>query len=406
MKTNNRYFKLKSREVFITSLLGQIIFASTYIVIARNEDFTDFAILSAIGTFSQLIYLMLDFGENAYCVREISAKRLPISLFRIRMKIKLQICIILSLIVLSIFTIFKPNLSILVALTLTWSLLNLIEYSLFIPYRASIFMNLPSRLVLLEKSLALLLVYLNYKFSGKIEITYISLLASSMITIFFTIIMLRKFVTRNVPEEELKNEVQQVKVPWKGVSGYGLIGVISNAQSLEIILTKILAGIESVAYLTSIRKWVNPITLIMYSSGDALVPSLSQVKSKNEAFEIMKALRGNYYLSILGCLALFIGSNTIIVHTLGLRYIQSTLILKWLCIGTLLQVTSYPFILTLRALQREKDVVVCMIWSLLFNVFVICILIPEFGTIGVSIAFTLAQSLQLILLLKYTKEIS
>lgn len=184
--------------------------------------------------------------------------------------------------------------------------------------------------------------------------------------------------------------------------------IINLNYKIDVILLDKLGsayelGIYSKGSSLSQYLWNIPMLL------STIVFARSAASKNNSAFSlsVVKLLRISMVLISLGCLFLFVFSDFIIVTLYGIDFSESITVLNILLPGVLLLTILKVLYVDLAGRGKPWVALYAMVPSLVINIILNVILIPEYGAKGSAISSTISYSVgAIIFLIYYSREVN
>ena len=216
-------------------------------------------------------------------------------------------------------------------------------------------------------------------------------LYSSLITLFITLILVRKRFAKFHFHFNFNFWKKTLKQAWP----FGLIVLLGslffqiNTIQIGLISTNTQVGLYNAAYQFIII--LTTLTSLFFAS---LFPALSKKysQSKVEFYNIINFFERKVILSSLAiCLILILASKKLILLVYGIRYSDSTNILRLLAISIFILLFGAVYSSALRAADRQKQYLWCLSAGVFLNFLVNFPFIHLWGGTGASLANILSS---------------
>lgn len=369
--------------------VAQVSTAVTFVLAARAAGVSGMGVIASTVALGALAASLVDFGENAFLLREQAAGRMTDAEFRSRVGGKLVLLgAFLALAALG--HVVWPS----------FSYVILVMVGTLIPSIAYVALRSSHRVLLL----ALCMVIDRLAFLGGYAVATIALELSPRASLYYSQIVggliaaVVAFV--GAPRERRPRFSQaQIRFLWRGTAGYGLSSVAVNAQGLDTVIAAAAAGPSVAGGFGAVNRWIAPIKLVSSTFSLALAPSVAAAKSGKD---VWGRIRGSLWIPSAACLvAVLVGmlADPLVSLLLGSEFSDSVDALRLLAANAALSALSQPIFVVLQNRRRERDVARVMLASVGVQLALVAPLAFVYGAVGVSLAGLCGQVVILISML-------
>ncbi len=374
-----------------STALAQVATAVMYVLAARFSDPADFGRTATAIGIGLAISGYLDFGTSSLWVRDLASKRTSMATIshRAMSRIYLGTAAALVLIVLSLLV---PALSTLwVAAPI--ALAQLIRAASPVPLRAVARADTVSIGIVAERLMALLVM-----------LGLIGVGVASFAALWIALVAgaaLATLLTRVLTPAELRYDLTALKPvsPYTDALHYGLYGVGSSSQSLDLAVLGGVAGAGATGVYGAVSRWTQPMGLLASAFSSASAPIVARAGSAREAVRALRPGSWLLGLALLGCVVVVCIAPVLVPLLVGTKYRDAIPVLQLLAIGTIPAVLNQPLATFLQSIGHDR----LMAWLLLASIpaylGLVAVLGPHFGAIGAGIAFIATQTALLAVLI-------
>lgn len=187
--------------------------------------------------------------------------------------------------------------------------------------------------------------------------------------------------------------------PWRRASGYGVTSLAISAQSLDLPIMSAVGGPAVAAVYGAVNRWTQPLGLFAAAFSLAAVPFVAESRSFGAAAVALRKGLALLLLGVLGCLVAAIFAEDIVSLLLGEQYEKASTVLTILAISTIAGIINQPLSTALQALHHEREVAIVLVISVVVQLTLVVLLVPEIAAIGAAIALLVGQYMIMIMLL-------
>jgi O-antigen/teichoic acid export membrane protein len=385
----------KNTSLLYVSQLISYIFTFFYtIYVARFLGADGYGILSFALAFSGILSILADLGLSTLTVREVSRdKSLTMKYLGNVLVIKMLLGLIsFGIIVVLINILGYPQITVnvvyLISLSVILTSICGIFYSIFQAHEKMEFQSFGQILNSILMFFGVLIVI--YLDSTVVMVSFIYLI-SSIITLCYVFIMcLWKF---SIPKMKLNWKFW--KITLKESLPFGITGIsVMTYTYVDSVLLSLFKGNEVVGWYTAAYKLVLFLVFIPTTINITIFPSMSKFHISSQ--ESLKLLNEKYFKFML-IIGIPIGIGTtllaekIIFLIFGAGYTESVIALKILIWTIIFTFGGAAFVRLLEATNKQFILAKITGISVLINILLNLILIPEFSFIGASISTVLTE---------------
>ncbi|UKA62106.1 lipopolysaccharide biosynthesis protein [Arthrobacter sp. FW306-04-A] len=366
-----------------TTGVGQVVTALLYILSAKSAEPSEFGlIVSAIAVGTTGVGL-LDFGTNAYWLRELSARRMNALVLGRRLSSKLfYSCAIFAAWSITTF-ILLPDSSLWMAGPYGMALL--LSQSLQIPLRSLGRMEFIAGAILADRAMAAV-VFFGLILIGipSVLALWFGLIAGGIVSTFLCWILTP---CANRPALRLQLRTN----PWSASRHYGFASVALTARSLDIPLLTMGAGASAAGIYAAVNRWTQPMSLLSNAFASASAPHVAGAESAVEAWKLARKSIWLLGLAILCCLAAAVGAPYLVDFFIGSTYAGSADVLRILALVTIFSVVNEPLFIFLQARGLDKPIAAITVVAIAMQLGLVIVLSPLVGALGAAFASAVTQ---------------
>ncbi|MEF1308610.1 oligosaccharide flippase family protein [Vibrio mytili] len=239
----------------------------------------------------------------------------------------------------------------------------------------------------LSQPLILVLLFFSLFLFGE-EVNVIDMMMITFLSYFITYIIANNSVKINSDVACLNEKSKEWRKAMLPFALMTVLGVFSN--EIGIVLLGYLSNNTEVGIYKVATQAVIVISLALSAINTIIGPKISVLHKENKLENLQKLLRQSVWLNMVISfpilLILFFFSDYLINIFFGFEYIESSKIIKYLCLGQFFNISFGSVMLVLNMTNNEKTSVKWVIISLALNLLLLFIFVPSYGAIGAAIS--------------------
>ncbi|MEU3453726.1 oligosaccharide flippase family protein [Micromonospora sp. NPDC006766] len=346
----------------------------------------------AMGVGGMLVGVV-DFGFNAFSVRELAAGRITEESYWNRLRVLFAVAVAGALgITLAGVSTSRPEFGLVAALVL---LSRTAINGVVVPLRAARRVVKVAAVLLLERlvTLVLAILLLATTAAGALVVLWWSLAVGALAAVTAGVLLGDPPRPRWVPTG--------LTEPWRATAGYGRFSLAVSATSLDVTLLAATGGSTQAGIYSAVSRWTQPVQFFAQAYSSAAAPAIAQASSSRAA---LHAVRRSLWLlcgAVVTCGALVALAPTAVSLVLGDTYRQSAGVLMVLAIGAAVVVVNQPLATFLQSRGHEKMVGNCTVGTVTLQLVGVCLTAGPIGARGAAWAYGAAQLALTVLLAAY-----
>ncbi len=179
--------------------------------------------------------------------------------------------------------------------------------------------------------------------------------------------------------------------PWRGCGPYGLYGVAIAAQNLDVPLTGQFGGAAAAGLYGAVNRLVQPMSLLTTAFSAAAMPFVAEAPSVRAAWLRIKSALWLPAAAIAACGAVAMLAPYLVVLLIGSQYQGSVGVLQILALGTIPAVLNQPIAVFLQARGHDRVVAAVVTFGVLIQLALTIVLSQRFGAVGSAWAYVVLQ---------------
>ncbi len=370
---------------------AQVLVALMYILAARDSEPEILGLAVSAIALGTAAVGFIDFGTNSLWVREIAAGRVASTAIGRRIAGKIGVTVALSAVWAAASALIAPEAKLWISAPIVLALL--LSQTTQVPLRAATRGRTVAILILLDRVVAsVLFLALEGLGVAGADALWVALTAGSL-----TSAVLCWAVTPVAIRPRLRG--QPWANPWRGASSFGIAGLATSAQAMDVTLLTTVAGPHAAGVYGAVGRWTQPMMLLASAFSAAAAPF---VASSGELAESWRRLRKALWmpaLSVLGAVVVGLSAPLLVDLLLGERYKGSAVVLQILAAVAVLSILSQPMAMALQFLGHARIVAIAMSTAVALQLVLIFILGRELGAVGAAVSSLCAQVTVFIILI-------
>lgn len=371
--------------VAVSSVAAQVVTAAIYLGAARASSPEDYGAVVAGVAVALSCAGLVDFGANAYMVREManSAQFLPEARRRLWGKLAAMAGLSVLAIVASHIAGAPTSIVLVVVVALmTGASLSFAAFARGL-HRSDLVAValLVDRLVAVVAMAALLLSDVNVGWALPVALSLGNAAGIGVLV-------------RLIPGSENPwLQEKRVSNPWRGAAGFGVASVAGSLQALDTAVAGARGGPAVAGEYGAVSRWTQPVGVVATAYSSTAAPFFASARSGRAA--LRTAASSAWWLALGSFVALLTAlfSDQLVDLLLGPNYRASGPVLMWLSLGVALSVWNQPAAVLLQARGMDTMVAIVRLGLSVSYLGAISVLVPVHGALGVAWSFVALQVL-------------
>ena len=374
-----------------STALAQVATAVMYVLAARGSDPADFGRTATAIGIGMAASGYLDFGTSSLWVRDLASGRSDIAAISHRAVSRIYIGVLAAAALVLVAVVVPALSSLWIAAPI--ALAQLIRLASPVPLRAIARADVVSIGVVAERGSAILVM-----------LALLAVGVPAFDTLWIAIVVgafVSTLLTRALTPRELRFDLRPVRPvsPYRGALHYGLYGVGSSSQTLDLAVLGAVAGPSATGVYGAVSRWTQPMGLLASAFSSASAPIVARAGSAREAVRALRPGSWLLGLAVLGCLVVVAVAPVLVPVLVGDQYRDAIPVLQLLALGTIPAVLNQPLATFLQSIGHDR----LMAWLLLASIpgylGLVALLGPRFGAVGTGFAFIATQTTLFVVLL-------
>ncbi|SOE74926.1 Membrane protein involved in the export of O-antigen and teichoic acid [Streptomyces sp. OV198] len=378
--------------------LAQVIAAMMYAIAARNGGPAAFGSVVAWISVGMACAGLLDFGSNAYWIRELASRRLPASHVGIRVLWKLGTAFLLAVTWTMVARMatgaWQSGIGSAIAVSV------LVSQTMAVGLRAAERADLAAATILIDRLSALSIMTVLILFgTSSSSALWIGLVGGALIA--------GGAAWRLTPPDfRFRIAGARARNPWQGTAAYGVSTVSAGAQALDVALLSSVGGPIAAGLYGAVSRWTQSLGLLVSAFSQVAAPVVASASSWDEAWARLR--RGLWLpaVAIAGCVGVAAGAPWFVTVILGDDYAESADVLQVLALGTVPAIANQPLAVFLQSRGHQRPVSFLLVVGVSLQLATVLVLGPGSGALAAAAALALGQAVLLVGLLSLTRRYS
>ncbi|MDQ0734048.1 lipopolysaccharide biosynthesis protein [Arthrobacter agilis] len=373
---------------------AQLGIAALFVLAARATDPSALGAVASAMALGVALSGIVDFGSNAFWVRELARGAMTPSDLGRKLLSKLVIGAAAAGALTGVLIAFTPE-------TLLWTagilgLSTLIGQSAQTPLRGAALGDLASLVVVFDRLVAVLTYFALTSLGLAAPSALIAALATGPVASAF----LAAYLTPPINSPAYRN--YRFRWPWTSARNFGVSAGFLSLQSLDVALLGSIAGPAAAGIYGSVNKWVQPVSILAGSFASASAPFIARAGNVRDSWRILRQAAWMPSLAIIGAGSLAILSPWLVETLLGSAYGSGAQVLTILAIAAIPGVLNQPLFIALQYLGRDRAVAIVLSSVIALQLALVAALAPSLGALSCAVAVLASQMLQLLAFLFLT----
>ena len=180
--------------------------------------------------------------------------------------------------------------------------------------------------------------------------------------------------------------------PWSGSHFYGLTGLATSAQSLDLAVMTAVGGPVIAGTYGAVNRWTQPLGLLVGAFSSASIPFVAQSSSWKDAWLHVRKGMWLPIAAILASIMVAAFSSPIVDVLIGPEYKNSASVLRILALATIPGIVNQPVSVFLQSMGLDRPVAIIMGANVIIVLVLIAVFVPIAGAIGAAIAALVTQT--------------
>lgn len=374
--------------------ISQLANACAYWVAAKHAPIKDFgSMMTALGL-ATVIISVLDFGTNAYILRQMGSdansavQRFNSALSaRFIVAVSAGTCWAALLVVVGAAV---PSVSMYYAIWGPYIAIALISSTCAVPLRWMQRMLLFSAVATIEKVVMLGGVILGVRLGLGSNVLGPAMLTGSLASALASVITVRRLGSGFFRPCALS--LREIAAMWRQSLGFGLMGIVSQLQRVDVPIVALVSGTEVAAYFSVPARLTGPLGAIPSSFSSVLYARLVSTHDPHERLRYLK-MQAVVTCVIMGGVVVVLGiaSNKLVMYTLGNRYLPTIGALRVYLVSIIFASINQLVGVYLQANRKEYLVSVAVGAGTVLSLVLVSIGAWRGGAVGASFGFLTLQ---------------
>lgn len=366
-----------------TTGLAQLITAAMYIVAARGVTPREYGLVVTAISIGMAAVGFADFGTNALWIRELARGRLSPGGLGPRLFTKLALIGVCSVVWLLVVLVVSPG-------SLIWAagpiaIAILANQTLQVPLRGAGRGDLAAVSVLCDRvSGAIAMVALIVAGVSTSTALWLSLVLGSLIAAVAGWVLTPRNGRARIWGRLWAN-------PWSGAGYFGLYGVSTSAQSLDIAVMSSFGGPAVAGVYGAVNRWTQPMGLLVGAFSSASAPYVARSTTWHDAWSHVRSAIWLPLAAIATCLGVVMLAPYLVPVLIGPKYAGSVGVLQILALATIPGILNQPLAVFLQAIGLDRIVAIIMTVNVVIALVLIGFLSGLFGAVGAAVAALVTQ---------------
>lgn len=183
---------------------------------------------------------------------------------------------------------------------------------------------------------------------------------------------------------------------WRGASGYGLAGLVSSLQPLDVPLMSVAGGPLAAGVYGAVSRWTTPLLLPASAIAQVGVAHAAAAGSTRAALASLRRVAWIVGAAAVASVAIAIFAKPLTVLVLGVAYEGSSDALRVLALATIPTLLAQPLVMIVESRKRERSVALALLASLLVRLGTVWVFAPSLGGVAGAVAVLAQQTLTFI----------
>lgn len=369
--------------------LSQIIIAALYVYAARESTVVEYGQAIAAIALGMAAGGLLDFGSNAFWVREMSAGRLTSEAFSNRASWKIALVLVTAAAWAAGGQLLAPG-------SLYWC-------SGFIAFGQALSQTVQARLrargraeyagivILLDRlTAAVLFLSLSVANVGVLEALVVALVLGPTLSGLVANVAL-------LGDGRLRLVLRRPINPWRGSGAFGVASTAFALQSYgDVPLVAWSAGPAAAGVYGAVNRWTQPMALLAQAFTAASAPYVASATSVRAAVRRQLSAAWLPAFAVGTCGAMIVFAPWIVVTLLGNPYVKAATVLRLLAAGTIVHIVAQPFYTLLMVRGHDRAGATLVGSSVCVTLGLVVVLAPGYGAAGAGVAYVAGQMMLLV----------
>ncbi len=361
-----------------------------YLWAARSVDPATFGQVVAAIALGTVGAGFIDFGSNALWVREVASGRLSEAALGERSVGKVAVAFALSLLWAAITVVVIGSEFLWVAAPIALSLV--INQVSQVPLRGAALGERVGLSVLTDRTVAI------------VTFTALCLLGFEPVAVLWLCLALGSLsasvMGRLMTPQQFRPKVRWRRTnPWRESTFYGVSGLATSAQSLDLpILAAVGGGVPAGIY-GSVSRWTQPMGLLAAAFSSASAPFVARSSDARAAWVVLRKGLWLPATAIVLAIAIFVLAPWLVDFLLGNGYAEASGVLQILAMVSIASILSQPLLVGMQSLGRDRFVAIVFGSTVVVQLSAVLVLAVPYGALGAAWASFGAQVILLVALL-------
>ncbi|WP_247828494.1 lipopolysaccharide biosynthesis protein [Arthrobacter antioxidans] len=367
--------------------VSQLGIAAIFVFAARGTDPASLGIVASAMALGVTLAGLVDFGSNAFWVREIA--RGVMSLAELGQKLVSKLIIgsgVAGLVTVVLAALGPPS--------LLWAagplgLATLIGQSAQTPLRGAALGHIASLAVVFDRFVAVL-AYFTLTSLGVPEASALvgALVAGPIASAF-----LAAFLTPSKDAPDYRRF--RFRSPWDRAGNFGISAGFLSLQNMDVTILGAVAGSLSAGIYGAVNKWVQPVTILAGAFASASAPFIARAGTVRDSWNILRHAVWMPVIAVLVACSLALSAPWLVEALLGDEYRDAAKVLTVLAVAAVPGVLNQPLFIALQYLGSDRPVAIVLSASIVLQLVLVAALAPALGALSCAVAILAAQLLQL-----------
>jgi O-antigen/teichoic acid export membrane protein len=358
--------------------------AALFIVAARNSGPTEYGLVTTAIAVGGSMMGFFDFGSNSLWIRASAAGSLSDDELNSRATLKVTIAVGIAAIGVILAVFVDPRLLVACGVFLAGTVAQVV----LVPIRAARRGEIVALMILVER-LASLAIFFSLLLSGAapLQALWISLVGGT------SVMAGAAYIT--TPRGRMRPTFGRLRNPWRGSKYYGIGGLASSGQQLDLPLLGLVSGAPAAGIFSGVNRWTQPMGLLSSAVSSASAPFIAGASDWDATRRLVVRASWLLAVAVSVCVCLAITAPVLVPWILGEDFSGSAIVLQWLAIGTVPAILNQPLASALQSRRYERLVAFIYLAAVAVQLILVATLGSLIGALGAAIAYCLLQTIML-----------
>lgn len=391
----------RSGTTAAATLVGQMVTGLGLILLARAEAPAVFGKFSAVLAFSALAGLALDFGSSQLITRDLAVNSFEGDVRAwIARRTALQVTALPFLLVVALVWFGRGLPAACTVVLCAQAVTSSLALGASAPLRAAGQTTRAAVNVALGNCLFLAAVIVGRSFPDHaVLIAAIGQSASWVVTGFASF----WWWNGRLPRVRGRNSVGN---PWRSSGAFGLLSVGAALASVDVTVANAVGSSDAAGQYAAVSRWTQPLGLISNAYSQVLFPEVAKASTGRRAVAVLRtAIPGGFIAAFVAAVIAVI-ATPLVRLVLGRDYADAAHALRFLCLAVAVAMVNQLLAMTLQARKRERFAALSVTGSSIVYLPLVAAMSRPLGAVAAPVAFCIAQSLLLILLVTEVRKLA